>query len=454
MSRDADAAGPPGIALLAAALAAVVVLVAVYAGSSFGLADGADVLAFSSGIFDMDVRRVVTDLATGDPALRQSVHPLQKLLIAPFGSALDAVLFGGRDPHAAARIVIALCMAIQSLVVAVLAWQLTRRSQSAALAAGVLCAFSFSTFLAASIPESAAVAALASTLPLLLLNARWGRPLSAGECVSWGALVVIGLGLTLTQVVHGAIAFAVRLSLGREASAADTPARALVGRVLLTLAVAISLLWGGLDLQQRLYPARGLTGARHPLTVELEFTRTAELSARPVTHATRLLAHFFVIDFVAPFPAYSDFLMRLYGLDHWSLSAEEAGWSQWAPAQRALAGAVLLAVLAAAAGLRRADVRMLAPALCVASQLALHFFYGREYVLYSPHWHGVLVALLVAAAWRRFPARQRAMSLAAVGLALAMLVNDVAVMRTVYREVAVGLGADARDADGAPHGSP
>jgi hypothetical protein len=117
----------------------------------------------------------------------------------------------------------------------------------------------------------------------------------------------------------------------------------------------------------------------------------------------------------------------------------------------ALAGALLLAVLGACTGLRRAGARFVAPAVCVASQLALHVVYGREYVLYSPHWHGVLVALLVAAAWTGFPRRRPAMLMAAVALSATMLANDVVVMRAVYGEVEAGLGVRARDARGAPN---
>jgi hypothetical protein len=61
----------------------------------------------------------------------------------------------------------------------------------------------------------------------------------------------------------------------------------------------------------------------------------------------------------------------------------------------------------------------------------------------------VLVAVLVAAAWNRFPRRRRAMLAAAAALSAAMLANDVVVMRTVYREVEAGLGLRGRDAAGA-----
>jgi hypothetical protein len=441
---------PSGRAVLAAAVLGGLGLLAVYGYASFALPGDADVLRFSSGIFDMDVSRVVVDLATGRPAYRQSVHPLQKLLVAPFGRALDAGLFGGQNPLGAARLLIAVCMTLQTLAVGALAWQLAGRSLSAALAAACICAFSFSTWLAASIPESAAVASLAGVLPLLFLGARWGREFAKWEAVCWGLLAVLGVGLTVTQLVHWIIALAVRATFGRERTeaGAQTGARAIWPRLVLALAVFAALFWGGLRLQSELYPRAVRSDADHPLAVELHFLRTERLAAAPVSHAGRLIGHFLVFDFVAPFPGRSDFLIRDYGLDYWSLSVEEAGWAQWAPAQIALAGAVLLAALAACTGLRRADAKFVAPALCVASQLALHLVYGREYVLYSPHWHGVLVALLVAAAWNRLPRRRGVMLVAAAALSAAMLANDLVVMRAAYHEVEIGLGARGRDGAG------
>jgi hypothetical protein len=446
---------PRGRALLASAVVGGLGLLAVYAVAAFELPGGADIRRFSSGIFDMDVSRVVADLATGQPAYRQSVHPLQKLLVAPLGRALDAGLFGGRNPLGAARLLIAACMTLQTLAAGALAWQLTRRSRSAALAAACVCAFSFSTWLAASIPESAAVASLATVLPLLFLGARWGRDFTKREAACWGLLAVLGVGLTVTQVVHWIIALAVRASLGRgrTAAGAGSAARAIWPRLVLALAVSAALIAGGLRLQSELYPRAARSNAPHPFAVELHFLRTDRLAAAPLSHVGRLIGHFLVFDFVAPFPGYSDFLIRDYGLDYWSLSLEEAGPAQWAPLQIALAGAVLVAALAACAGLRRADAKFVAPVLCVLSQLALHLVYGREYVLYSPHWHGVLVAVLVAAAWNRHPQRRGVMLVAAVVLSAGMLANDLVVMRATYREVETGLGTRGRDAAGVIRGA-
>ena len=65
-------------------------------------------------------------------------------------------------------------------------------------------------------------------------------------------------------------------------------------------------------------------------------------------------------------------------------------------------------LLPSALVLGRMDRRFAAPILCIASQFALHLFYGREYILYSPNWHGAVTAVLVAAAWNGMPTRRQA----------------------------------------------
>jgi len=446
--RPGDAPSPIGLSTLVIAGVASVALACLYGFTAAAMSRGTNLLAYSSGIFDMDVARVVADLATGQSPYRASVHPLQKLLVAPVGSAVNQRFFAGSDALAATRALIAMAMAAQTLATAVLAWQLARRSLSAGVAAACLCGTSFSTWLAANVPESAAIASTTTLLPLIFLGARWQRPFSWWEATVWGVLAVLAGGLTITQVVHPAFALAVRVTLGRgEAPDGDSSLRGPAVGIALSLAVCAVLAWGGLRLQAHWYPPRE-PAPTNPLAAELHFMRADRLAAAPIAHAGGVLAHFLVFDFVAPFPGRSDFLMRDYGFDYWSLSVEEAGLEQWRAGQLALAAATLLAVLTGFAGLRRADARFVAPLLCIASQLTMHLFYGREYVLYAPHWHGALVAVLVAAAWRRFPARPTALLLAAVLLSAALLWNDVAVMRAVYDEVAAGLEVRVRDAAG------
>jgi hypothetical protein len=146
-------------------------------------------------------------------------------------------------------------------------------------------------------------------------------------------------------------------------------------------------------------------------------------------------------------PAPSDFLIR-GGFDYWSLSVEAATLDDWRAPQLGLAAAVLVAVLVAAWLSPRRDPRMLAPVLCLAAHFALHWFYGREYVLYAPHWHGVLVAVLVAGAWNGLAARRNLVAAVAALLARGMIANDVVVLRAAYREAAAGLSVDVRDEQG------
>jgi hypothetical protein len=140
--------------------------------------------------------------------------------------------------------------------------------------------------------------------------------------------------------------------------------------------------------------------------------------------------------------------MRDFGLGYWSLSVEESRPEHWLPAARALSAAFLLGLLLACAFYGRVDVLFLAPSLSVASQFGLHFFYGREYILYSPNWHGALVAVVFAAAWNGLGRRRTAFLVAVALLGSAMLLNNLDVMKVVYREVDAGLKVELRDAEG------
>jgi hypothetical protein len=424
---------------LALAAAGAVLLFSLSLALSFGLASRADVTRYSSGIYDMDVSRVVADVTTRRPPYRAGVHPLQKLLVAPLGELVNARLPAGSDRLAAAKLLIAAAMALQAVAAGWLAARLAGGSLAAGACALLLFAVSFASLLAATIPESAAFAGLGALAPLLWLELRWGRAFGWREALVWGALGAFCAAFTISQIAHWAIALGVRAGLAGGARA--------WARATLAAALAASLLVAGARLQAALYPPDP-SYAESTLRTEIAFLRARDLSARPFAHAARVVRQVALDAFAAPRPAYSDFLMRDYGLDYWSLSAEEAGLAE---RSLALAAALLLAIGFAVRGLvRGADARLLAPALCVASQLALHLVYGRELVLYAPHWQGVLVALLVAGAWRGAGGRRRWLPLAALALAAALLANNLAVLARVHDEVAVGLDAKLRDVRGRP----
>jgi hypothetical protein len=450
--RGVPIAGPVAAGVGAALLFGIYVLAA---GSLQG---DAELTAFSSGIFDMDVARVVVDLTSAEPPLRASVHPLQKLLLAPLGRALRATVMAGRPPVDAARVLIAAFAALQALAVGVLTFQLSGssrepgssrdsgRSRTAGWLGGLVCGVSFSSVLAASVPESAVFAGFAGTLPLLLLGSRVTRRFSRGEALAWGGLAALAAGLTVTQIFPWLIAFGTRIArlpLGDDATRPGAQiALALVsGALLFAIGVAV---------QAAQYPGGEPISALKMVDTEFAFTRLGDLTRTPVQHLLRLVAPFLLYDFVAPFPAYSEFLVRDYGLTWWSLSLEAAGLERWSAAGLTLAAVVLAGVALSATRLRGAGVAFTAPLLAVASQFALHLIYGREYVLYSPHWHGILVAILVAAAWRGFPGWRRILAACVALLAAGMLAHNLAVMRVVYEEVEIGLAVGQRDASGAP----
>jgi hypothetical protein len=434
-----------------ASLLLFVSIVAVYGYLSFVLPGDVDVSERGSSIYDMDIQRVVVDLTSGLEGYRTSVHPLQKLLVAPIGIELNSIVFDGANRLGAAKMLVGAFMLLQALLVCALAYQLTGGALPAALAAGAISSFSFSSLLAASLPESAALASVAATIPLLWLAARTGRRFSGWEAVVWALIGVLCIGFTITQIAYWMISLVVRVGFeGAEGSIRLTVSRRALGGAALSVALFLALTFSAVELQAALFPGTPRFYASNPIAGEQPFLRLASIGAQPLEHTVRLLGHFAVFDFVAPFPGFSDFLIRDYGLDYWSLSIEEAQVDSVTPLQWGLAAAVLLGVALGCVALRGADARFTAPVLCIVGQFGLHFFYGREYVLYAPHWHGVWVAMLVAASWNAWPTRRIALLVASGVLCIAMFANNLAVLNEVYRQVEVGLETTARDGHGMP----
>jgi hypothetical protein len=434
-------------------LSLFVSVVVVYVYVSFVLPGDADVTDLGSSIYDMDIQRVVVDLTSELEGYRTSVHPLQKLFVAAVGIELNSFVFGGANRLGAAKLLVGAFTLLQALLVCALAFQLTGGALPAALAAAAITAFSFSSLLAASLPESAALASIASTIPLLWLAARTGRRFSGWEVVVWALIGIVCIGYTITQIVYWMIALTFRIGIdGDEGKGVGFKiSRSAARGAALSVVLLAALTVGAVELQSELFPGTPQFYTSNPIVGEQPFFRLAEIGAQPLYHTGRLLGHFAVFDFVAPFPGFSDFLIRDYGFDYWSLSIEAARIDRVTPLQWGLAGAVLLGVGFGCVALRRADARFAALALCIASQFGLHFFYGREYVLYAPHWHGVWVAMLVAACWNAWPTRRTALLVASGVLCAAMLANNLVVLGEVYREVEAGLEMEHRDSHGALH---
>jgi hypothetical protein len=420
-------------------------LLLLYLTASFGLSADADVLALNSAIFDIDAGRVVADWTTNGPGRRTHVHPLAKLALAPLGTSLRFGL--GLPDLTVARWMAAIFMTLNALLIGRLALQLTGGAKVPGLVATVVCGVSFSSVLLGSIPDTASVSGLASVVPLLYLNRRWGREFDWGEAALWGAIGLLCISLTLSQGMHWVLALGVRaLPMARGPGATG---RALAKRLGTAVALFALATWAAAEIQAAAYPGTGRFYARKPPTRELQsFGRFESIGERPFLHTARLANHFAGVTFAAPFPGYADFVMKRWKQAYWSLSLEEASPDRWHPLQMALVGVWLLALLPAALWFARFDARFLAPALCLAGQFALHFVYGREYILYSPNWHGVVTAVLVAGAWNGLGAGRRRATVIAAAFSLALAVNSLAVMNRVYRELEGGMEQMYRDGDG------
>jgi len=448
-----DARMVPARPRRALALAGVaLLLLGLYAFSAFGLSGARGILRFSSGVFDMDVLRVVRDWTTAQPSGRTSVHPLAKLALAPLGTGLR--VGAGLAGLEAARGLAIAAVILHAVLVGLLASQLAGGARGPAVLAALLCGASFSSLLLASIPESASISGLSTLLPLLYLNRRWGRSFGWGEAVAWGLIGCLCIAITLTQLAHWLIALSVRVSLGRGASGRGA-GRLRAARLAVLLGVFVALIGAASELQARLYPGTPRFYAREPVSAERAYLRLDDLREHPLSHGLRLAKHFLVTSFVAPTPGYSDFLMRDHGLDYWSLSIETPDTRDTPPWRQALLAVWTLLLLPAAVLVGRAERRFVAPLLAVASQFALHLLYGREYILYSANWHGPVVAMLVAAVWNGLGTAKRRWLPVVVGVvALSLAVNGLLVMRRVYAELEIGLESARRDAQGRPSAGP
>jgi hypothetical protein len=442
--------------------------IALHLHSSLELGRGIDIFQYDNGIFDLDASRVVADWTDHSAwAVRISVHPLYKLAMAPLVDLVEHLVPGEREstdiaeitlPSAASpgallavRILIALGITITVLLAGCLTYQLTRGAAIPSLLTGVVAVTSFSSMLLGAIPDTASVSGIATLLPLIYLNRRIGATFDLREAVCWGLLGVLGFALTISQLMHWAIALGVRIlpiSLARWRSGAPL----LTGRALwLAAGVAGTLVLvtqAGFVAQRSLYP-RAVFSAR-ALMIETDFLELDHLRHDPVERVGAVVLQVFVHDFAAPQPGYSDFIRRYPLDDYWTLSLTEASIGDWRPGQRLLFPLIAAGVLLGLASLRKSDIRFLAPGLCVAAQLAMHTFYGKEPIIYSPNFHGVLVALVISASWTALPRMRRWVGIAWLMLSLAMLGNNLSVLEQMYRELDYGLDGVLRGNDGTP----
>lgn len=424
--------------------------VALYLYGSFGLVGNARVTAYSSGIFDMDVGRIVYNLSSDAKGIRTPVHPLIKIFMLPVVGLVRAIGGTLENPLNAMRLIIALSMAANSLLCGWLASQLCHGRLLPGIAAALISACSFSALLLGSIPETASLSALSTVVPLVYLNHRHTRPFSWGEALVWSLIAVFCITFTVTQIVHFLIAIGARGYLARRHG--EPLGRALVRAPwpkLASLVLVFAILSGGLaELQRALYRDTPVFYHGPGIAHEQRYIRLGLIASEPVRHTASVFSQLLIYDFAAPRPGFSDNIPFFRNAPFWSISLEETRPSQWTAWHWLVIALLCAALVIAAASLRRANLLFLAPALSVSSQFALHYFYGREYVLYSGNWHGVLVALLVAATFRAFPRHGVRCATAASLLAALLLANNLATLDWVYRQVESGLEASLRDGEG------
>lgn len=421
--------------LLVATANSLVLFAALYALCAFVLPRGVDLVGSpGNAFFDMDTARVIGDWTSLAEFDRSRAHPLYKFLAFP-GMAINALFFRGENATAAVRLMCIAGVLIHAMMAGFLAWQLAGGNRLAGIVAGIVVAASFPSFLLAGIPDSAALSGIATLAPFLCLYSRRGKPLVAWEIVVWVLLGVIGFGITISQVLFVFIAFFFRLWWAIPAEK-SWPARAKWGAgwslamlVPLVLAVYLSLqlhglVFGGGD---RHYKVDRI------VEKEMKYVETDELSSIPHVRFWRLLRQWSLYNFVAPTPGIATWNPPRDERQFISITQVETtaqNWRWWH--LPVLLSQVALLGLVIACGRHRWE---LLPILCgLAFQFALHFVYGREFVIYALNWHGLFVAWLVALVpvlWL-----QRAPIAAALWIVLhvaAMAAINVAMMAEVFR---------------------
>ncbi len=414
---------------------------------SFGLPAKGDVSWYFSAIFEMDIGLVAENWTSDAPAFRQSVHPLQKLMIAPLVSNLfERVEFVSRRLQAA-QIFVGFTLAVYAMLSGWLAMQLCQKRRLPGVLAAVACSCSAASILLGSLPESASVSGLATLGPLLLANARFGRRFGWSEGMLWGLLGIFGLGITISQIVPWVIALGGRLL---HQLRAHTPERRpdwlrrSVPRVILVLGVLVAGSIGLGALQSSVYPGTKRLLQESPHVSP--WFRWSDIAARPLTHTVQVGAHFVGYNLIAPEPAYSDHLIY-EELPYWALSLESSNPREWSAATVILIGTILALVAAAAWSLRRPPPIFWIPLCVLACQFALHLVFGHEYIMYSTNWTGLVVALLVAAGYRAVEPKAL-LAAGVLALSLAAATSNLALLNRIHAEIGAGLDVELRDTSG------
>lgn len=363
-------------------------------------------------VFDADIPSRIIDLTrVQGPHPRSQYHPLFVLLLNPLGFALRALLRSGLGIEASGRVAaIILCSTAGGAAAAAFARLLIGLGLAPLRAALFTLVFglSASQLVFASLPESW----IFSGLALVLLFVFGTRPAPARDGLVLAGAAAFGMAVTNL----GAAA----LVRARWLVAERRPAAVLVGlaRYLSLVLVLTALL---ATVQAVLYP--GTTPFYRLETLNrddrLSFVQAPTASAL-LGRAREVAAHLLLFDLVAP-----RLLVTETGTPRTIVDFPEA-----TPSAFRVTGALHavlwlgLLVLSVSGLLRTRDPLIVALALWLASQAALHMVFGSSLFLYSCQWTFAVIALAAVGTNRLGPNRGLDAALVAL-VALQVWTNTV-----------------------------
>jgi hypothetical protein len=327
-------------------------------------------------LFNADVPRVIGDLTLVESKhYRTKVHPLFVLLLNPLGATLTLIT---RSPLLSALLLSSLAGALCVLLA---------RAFFERMGVGPPRSLLYSALLGASathlvfgpVPETFVFAALSLVL-LYLLAAR--HPGSLDYFVPAG---VFALGMVTTNFVQSVVVFAFSASRGRLSRPVLRKLLAF-GSLVLAWSAGLSMLQGVI------YPSSVPFFLPDAYQEDLRYLAPLDEPGALAERATRLLAHLFLYNLVAPAPHV------------WRTTTREGPWVSFdAPAEPMsdplflIASGVWLFLLLW--GLQRFLTRndpwrpiQNSLAVCLLLNFFLHLVYGNDLFLYSANWTFLLVA--------------------------------------------------------------
>lgn len=401
-----------------------------------------DVRRYPSGIFDADVDRVVRNTTSvHSDGYRLVVHPLYHVLVTPLSRALEYWPLG---EFQRARLVCIFGILLQAALV----WAIARLACPKLPAAGYVAAAvflsSFSAALFSVIPESCAWSGISALLSTWFFLARRHRSFSVWEALAWAVLFPLSIGYTVSQFVFWPLAFLLRLLfIWRDNSGAAFLRAVGLGFVSLTIGVVSTVLLA--NLQHSLNHSAPIFYAVDVVKGEGAWARPVALQSLSPGHVISVLRQVLSYPFVPPVPGYSG-VVRSYG--HFSLSLEDANLEAESWLVSVLRFSLIAVFFLALLFARKAGASVIILVAGTASQIILHLFYGRDYILYSLNWLGLLVATFIVVASRLTPFGYRVCLVAASFLLPCAILWNYSVLAHIMSELSYGLEISMRDEHG------